>query len=58
MLNKEQLIEAREWLKELTFADIEEDELDAHIDGLTDSQVEAAIKRHYGGGISEFINCN
>lgn len=57
MLNNYQLQLAREWIKEClpSFIDLEEDD----VDQLTDQQIVNGIKRHYAGGLAEFIsNCS
>jgi hypothetical protein len=51
MLNKQELEAAREWLKDLVFADIDDPE---QIDELSDAEVEQGIKRHFSGGIKAF----
>lgn len=49
-LNKEELKQARAWLMELDFSDIEPDE----INELSDADIANGIKRHFDGGIESF----
>lgn len=55
LLTNEQLKQAREWISECVWGDL--DELD--IDNLSDEQIILGIKRHFSGGIPAFIeSCN
>lgn len=49
-LTSNEIKEARDWLKDLGFSDIE----DFEIDELSDSQIEKAISRLWDGGIECF----
>ncbi len=50
-LTAEQLLEARDWIKDCCpWGDLDEEE----VDRLTDDEVTAVIARHFEGGISEF----
>jgi hypothetical protein len=52
-LNKYQLAEARDWLKDITFEDADDDD----IDEATDEEIERVVKRCWDGGIDAFIDC-
>jgi len=45
------VIEARDWLRDLVWANMEDSDFDA----LTDDQVMRAIARYYDGGIAAFV---
>jgi hypothetical protein len=49
---KELLKEARDWIKDCSFSDIEDDE---QVDEMTDEQIWKGISKHYGGGIAQFM---
>ena len=51
-LTSEQLIEARDWIKDCKWEDIYCDE---DVDEMSDAQVEAGIAKYYDGGIQAFI---
>jgi hypothetical protein len=54
MLNAQEIKEAKSWLMDCVFADVEPED----IEEMTDSTIVKAIARHYDGGIPEFCkNC-
>lgn len=55
-INREQIDEMREWLKDLNFADIEEEELDNIINNLSDIKVIQMVDKLWDGGLKDFIN--
>lgn len=50
-LTPSQLLEARAWLAELVFADMDPEEFET----ISDQKIERGIARHFDGGISGFI---
>lgn len=56
--NNEVLAAAREWLKELSFSDVDPDELEEMIDSLTDMQVIKKVNQEYDGGWQAFCQTN
>ena len=56
-LTKEQLEQAREWLADCTWPDVEDSE--EFWTEFSDEQIERGIERHFGGGLKAFIEtCN
>lgn len=53
-LDKSNLIEARDWIKECLgcWRDLTEED---QVDELTDAEVESAIDRHFCGGVTAFL---
>ena len=55
-LTKYQINCARDWIKDCTWRDINDEE---EIDGMSDEEIIDGIKRHYAGGLRAFISdCN
>ena len=50
-VSKEVLQAMREWASECLWVDIDQDD----IDELSDEQILRGVKRHYGGGVTQFI---
>lgn len=50
-MTTEQLTEARGWIADCVWDDLDESE----IADLSDAQIERGIRRHYDGGIEQFI---
>lgn len=48
------LAEARMWLEECVWADVDADTLSDAVDALTDTAVLAMVDAHYGGGLAAF----
>ena len=52
---KEQLTAMREWLADCQWGDLESEDLEQ----LTDDEVVKGVKRHYSGGLVQFVSdCN
>lgn len=49
----ENIQDMRDWLKDLSFRDIED--IETFVDELSDNEVIDAVKRHYDGGLKQFI---
>lgn len=49
-LTTQELVYARDWIKECSWGDLDRDD----VDDLTDKQVERGISKSYSGGIEEF----
>ncbi len=52
-LTTEELREAREWLADIEWSDLDSDDFRVFLD----EQVEKAIERHWDGGIEDFKRC-
>jgi hypothetical protein len=48
----QQLAEAREWIADCVWADLDQEDIDA----LTDDQVTRGVRRHYSGGVAQFVS--
>jgi hypothetical protein len=44
--------EAREWVKDCSWADIEEEE---DVDDMSDDEIRAGVNRYYAGGWDQFV---
>lgn len=51
LLTPEQLTDARDWVADCVWADLDADD----VTELTDVQVTRGIARHYDGGVAQFI---
>ena len=52
LVNAEEIKSAREWIQDCQWQDLEECEVSA----LSDADVIAGIRKHYDGGIAQFIS--
>jgi hypothetical protein len=50
-MEPEQIQQARQWLAECVWGDIDDDD----INGMSDARIVSGIARHYSGGIEQFI---
>jgi len=55
VITKDQINDMREWLKDLNFADIEEEELDDTINELSDIKIAKLVDKLWDGGLKDFI---
>ena len=51
LVEQEQIQQARQWLTECVWEDIDDDD----INEMSDSHIVSGIARHYSGGIEQFI---